>query len=275
MADWHDELPLGKHTDYVSSYDAELLCGVPRAIPRAELNLGAGALPFVGVDVWTAYEVSWLQSDGKPVVAVAEFHVPCDSPCLIESKSLKLYLNSLNLSVFDSWDAVASLVAADLTQAAGAPVEVQLKRLDQLVNEGVQSPGGESLDGYPLLVRADAPAPDLLAVDAGRQEAVRLCSDLLRSRCPVTGQPDWASVIIDYQGPAIDRSALLAYIVSFREHAEFHEQCVERMFVDITRRCGPSRLMVYARYLRRGGLDINPMRASEAMTLPVLRLSRQ
>lgn len=275
MSDWHSELPLGKQTDYVANYDASLLCGVPRSIPRAELALAHGVLPFVGVDVWTAYELSWLQPDGKPAVAVGEFVVPCDSPCLIESKSLKLYLNSLNLSVFASWEEVAALIARDLGEAAGAPVQVVLKSLRQVAAEGLRAPEGESLDIWPLARQAIAPDPELLVVDKARQESVRLYSDLLRSRCPVTGQPDWASVVIDYEGPAIDRSGLLAYIVSFREHAEFHEQCVERMFTDISRRCMPSSLAVYARYLRRGGLDINPLRASAPPDVPFLRLARQ
>lgn len=273
MADWHDSLPLGKHSDYVSRYEPGLLCGVARSLPRGALG---AQVEFHGVDVWTAHELSWLQPGGKPVVAVGEFVVPCHSPQLIESKSLKLYLNSLNLTEFESWEAVRACLADDLSRVAGAPVAVRLKTIQQVAEEGIQAPSAEDLDVCTLTGCASAPAPGLLVVDPRRIERVRLRSDLLRSLCPVTGQPDWGSVLFEYEGPAIDRSGLLSYIVSFREHAEFHEQCVERMFVDITRRCSPVSLSVYARYLRRGGLDINPFRSSVAgLTPPVIRLSRQ
>lgn len=272
---WQDRVPLGKTIEYVSGYDPSLLCGVPRAAARAPLGVGEGPLPFVGVDVWTAYELSWCLPDGKPVVRLGEFRIPCDSVCLVESKSLKLYLNALNSQCFTDDEMVRELIAADLSRVAGAPVQVQLWKLDEAPPISILSPG-ECLDDLPLSGMAGAPDAALLQVDQARQERVTLHSHLLRSCCPVTGQPDWGTVIIEYQGPCIDRSALLSYIVSFREHPEFHEQCVERMFLDIQSRYQPVHLAVYARYLRRGGLDINPFRASDASLAPsVGRLIRQ
>ncbi|WP_242111770.1 NADPH-dependent 7-cyano-7-deazaguanine reductase QueF [Luteimonas aquatica] len=259
------QLPLGRDVAYPRHYDASLLFPIPRAQGRAGLGLHGEALPFVGTDRWHAYELSWLDGRGKPVVATATISVPAASPHLIESKSLKLYLNSFNAERFDSAEQVRARIVADLSHAAGAPVEV----VDGLPAIG-EDAGLQSLDGLAVdCDRYDAPDPAFLAVaDAGEVEE-RLHSALLKSNCPVTGQPDWAGVTLAYRGPRIDRAGLLRYLVSFREHAEFHEQCVERIFVDVLARCRPRALSVEARYTRRGGLDINPWRATPGLPPPV------
>jgi 7-cyano-7-deazaguanine reductase len=257
------DLPLGRTVDYPRHYDAGLLYPIARSLGRHALGVDAVALPFGGHDRWHAYELSWLAARGKPVVATATFTVPADSPNLVESKSLKLYLNSFNASRFDSPDAVRARIAEDLARAAGAPVDVAF--------------------GLPAIVSGDAELIDTLDVaidDYGPPNAGHLHADaavdvdevlhsqLLKSNCPVTGQPDWADVRIAYRGPRIDRAGLLRYLVSFRDHAEFHEQCVERIFVDLLARCRPARLAVEARYTRRGGLDINPWRATQGVPAP-------
>lgn len=268
--------PLGRATEYVSTYTPELLYPIARSESRAGLGLSGGDLPFFGVDIWTGYEVSWLDEGGKPQVAIAQFEVPCDSEFLIESKSLKLYLNSFNQTRFGTMEQVKEHMLADLSSVAGAPVGVSLFPLAQLHATSVGQPGGECLDALPLTVTHYQPEPALLKVDGAREVKETLYSDLLKSNCPVTGQPDWASVQISYQGPAIDRTGLLAYIISFREHQEFHEHCVEQMFVDLMARCQPQYLSVFARYTRRGGLDINPFRSSDPNAKPEsMRLVRQ
>ena len=254
----HD-LPLGRHVAYPSGYDATLLFPIPRAQGRAALGLSDDkAPPFVGVDRWHAYELSWLDPRGKPMVAMLTLSMPADTPNLVESKSLKLYLNSFNASRFDDAAAVRARIADDLSRVAGGTVAVA---------DGV--PAGRH-DGDALLLDAldiaiddyGPPNPEFLHGDSGDLVAETLHSNLLKSNCPVTGQPDWASVRIAYRGPRIDRAGLLRYLVSFRDHAEFHEQCVERIFVDLVARCRPLSLSVEARYTRRGGLDINPWRAT-------------
>lgn len=268
------DTPLGKQIPAVSAYAPALLCAIPRAETRlAWLAPGAG-LPFVGRDVWHAYEVSWLDQRGKPQVAVARFDVPCDSPCLIESKSLKLYLNSLNQSRFRSAGAVSELIARDLSAAAGAGVRVALCGVAEAALLQPGAAQGESLDG--LDVAADVYLPDAgLLTAAGAAVSEQLYTELFRSLCPVTGQPDWATVVIGYRGPAIERAGLLRYLISFREHAGFHEQCVERIFVDVSARCRPESLSVRAHFLRRGGLDINPCRSSAPEVDCAMRLLRQ
>jgi len=260
----HD-LPLGRAVEYPRGYDPSLLFPIPRAHGRAGLGIADGkALPFSGADRWHAYELGWLDTRGKPVVATATITVPAGSPRLIESKSLKLYLNSLNAERFDSADTVRARITADLSRAADATVAVEFglppmaTRDDSTVIDALDV----ACDAY------DAPRPEFLAVDAGNIVVEILRSDLLKSNCPVTGQPDWASVRIAYRGPRIDRAGLLRYLVSFREHAEFHEQCVERIFVDLLARCRPEALAVEARYTRRGGLDINPWRVLPGTPAP-------
>jgi 7-cyano-7-deazaguanine reductase len=251
---------LGRPVAYRSDYAPELLFPVPRQAKRNELGLRPEALPFVGWDLWNAYELSWLNPRGKPVVALGEFRVPAASPNLIESKSLKLYLNSFNQTAFESMEAVRLTIARDLSAAAGAGVDVVLY-LPEAADRRFGMPDGVLLDELDVDIRHYQPAPDLLSA-AGPVVTETLYSRLLKSNCLVTGQPDWGSVAIRYRGPAIARDGLLAYIVSFREHNEFHEQCVERIFCDVLARCRPAELAVWARYTRRGGLDINPFRSS-------------
>ena len=260
--------PLGKPTEYRATYAPELLYPIPRQLKRDELGIVAGALPFVGEDIWNAYEVSWLNPRGKPVVALATFRVPATSPNLVESKSFKLYLNSFNQTAFADLAAVEAVLARDLSAAAGAPVTVELADLCSRPAVAVGYPGGVCLDDLDVACDAYQPAPELLAAGDGPVVEETLFSHLLKSNCLVTGQPDWAMAVIRYRGRPIDRARLLRYLVSFRNHNEFHEQCVERIFYDISRRCAPESLAVYARYTRRGGLDINPFRSSGEFPAP-------
>ena len=255
--------PLGKATEYPSHYVPELLYPIPRQLKRSELGIADAALPFVGEDLWNAYELSWLNAKGKPVVAVGTFRVPATSPNLIESKSFKLYLNSFNQTAFASLEAVSAAMMRDLSAAAGAPVAVALEPLSQRPQAAIGIPEGSLLDELDITCDRYQPAPELLATLPGGPVEETLYSHLLKSNCLVTGQPDWAMVVIRYRGAPIDRAGLLRYIVSFRNHNEFHEQCVERIFTDIQQRCRPGALAVHARYTRRGGLDINPFRSSD------------
>ena len=259
--------PLGQAVAYRDTYAPELLFPIERQLKRDELGIVAGALPFVGEDLWNAYELSWLDARGKPVVALGEFRVPATSPRLIESKSLKLYLNAFNQQRMVSVDEVQSRIAADLSAAAGAEVGVVLMPLATRPQRRSAYPQGECLDALDIAIDTYQPAPELLRA-AGSEVEETLYSHLLKSNCLVTGQPDWGMLVVRYRGPAIDREGLLRYVVSFRAHNEFHEQCVERVFCDIMARCRPHELAVWARYTRRGGLDINPFRASHAGLRP-------
>jgi 7-cyano-7-deazaguanine reductase len=255
--------PLGKSSAYVATYSPEQLFPIPRAPKWAELGLTAETLPYGGVDIWNCYELSWLLPSGKPVVAIGEFSIPADSPNIIESKSFKLYLNSLNQSVFESRQALVDVMARDLSAAAGKPVGVRLRTLDEVAEEGIAALDGLCIDDLDVTIEDyDSPRPELLRSDSVRQVEERVYSHLLKSNCPVTGQPDWGTVMIEYRGAALDHGSLLAYLVSFRQHADFHEQCVERIFLDLQRVLRPDRLSVHARYVRRGGLDINPYRST-------------
>lgn len=268
--------PLGKSSEYLDTYTPSLLFPIPRAPKWAELGLTAANLPYRGVDVWNCYELSWLLPSGKPVVAVGEFAIPADSLNIIESKSFKLYLNSLNQTVFADWEALRQTLAEDLSDAAGAPVAVRLRTLAEVQEEGIVALPGQCIDELDVAIsRYGEPSAELLRCDPERRVEEVLHSHLLKSNCPVTGQPDWGSVVVDYQGPALDPASLLAYLVSFRQHADFHEQCVERIFLDLLHRLEPERLSVYARYVRRGGLDINPWRSTEAIVPDNRRLARQ
>jgi 7-cyano-7-deazaguanine reductase len=277
----HDS-QLGKASAYADQYTPALLFPIPRAAKRQELGLGE-ALPFLGADMWTAFELSWLGPRGKPQLALAHITVPCESTHIIESKSLKLYLNSFNNTVFADADAVLAHLRADLNEAAwrGAVVQssVGVRLLDPELfdREPVHELDGLSLDRLDVACRQYTPAPELLRAAADEPPVTEvLTSRLLKSNCLVTGQPDWGSVQISYSGAAIDQEGLLQYLVSFRKHHEFHEQCVERIFMDIWQRCQPHKLAVYARYTRRGGLDINPFRTSYAQALPAnVRTARQ
>ena len=276
------ESQLGKTSAYADQYAPELLYPIPRSAKRLELGL-TDTLPFLGADMWTAFELSWLGPRGKPQLALAHITVPCESSHIIESKSLKLYLNSYNNTVFADAAAVLTRLRADLSEAAwrGAVVQssvgVRLLVPELFDREPVQELDGLSLDRLDVECRQYTPAPELLRTAAAEPPVTEvLTSRLLKSNCLVTGQPDWGSVQISYSGAPIDQEGLLQYLVSFRNHHEFHEQCVERIFMDIWQRCQPTKLAVYARYTRRGGLDINPFRTSYARALPPnVRTARQ
>ncbi|MBC3870535.1 NADPH-dependent 7-cyano-7-deazaguanine reductase QueF [Undibacterium oligocarboniphilum] len=253
---------LGKNAAYKAEYDPSLLFPISRQGKRTEIGI-VSALPFFGMDIWNAYEISWLNLRGKPQVAIASILVPADSLNIIESKSFKLYLNSFNQTRLDDTGALLRLLQQDLSAAAGAPVQVSLTVPDQFGQLQMQELSGTLLDRLDIEVDSYAPDPGLLHADhtaAPIEET--LVSHLLKSNCLVTGQPDWGSVQIHYVGAQIDQEGLLRYLIGFRNHNEFHEQCVERIFVDIMRQCKPQKLSVYARYTRRGGLDINPWRSN-------------
>ena len=261
--------PLGKAVAYAEHYDPALLFPIPRQGARDEIGIAEAALPFVGEDIWNAYELSWLDPRGKPVVALAHFIVPATSPNLIESKSLKLYLNSFNQTRLAGVDELVATLTRDLSAAAGAPVLVHVAPLSTRPQRPMGYPKGILLDGLEIDVDLYTPEPALLSADTSRAPVTEtLYSHLLKSNCLVTGQPDWAMLVVRYTGAPIDREGLLRYIISFRQHNEFHEQCVERVFVDILRQCQPSALSVFARYTRRGGLDINPYRRTPGMAVP-------
>ena len=271
-----DNSPLGKSSAYQSQYAPELLFPIPRQQKRDELGL-TGTLPFFGIDIWNAYELSWLNMRGKPQVAIATITAPADSPNIVESKSFKLYLNSFNQTRVAGTDALLALLRDDLSHAFGAPVHITLTTPDAFQNLKMGELDGLLLDRLDVEIDQYTPSPALLT--ANQDEAPveeTLVSHLLKSNCLVTGQPDWGTVQIHYVGPQIEQEGLLKYLIGFREHNEFHEQCVERIFVDILRRCKPSKLAVYARYTRRGGLDINPWRANFSTGRPQnLRAARQ
>lgn len=272
----HGPVFLGKATRYIDSYDASLLDPIPRSLARATLPIAASPLPFAGVDRWTAYELSWLDARGKPLVAMAEFEFPCTSEAIVESKSFKLYLNSFNQTCFADVGKVREVLERDLSAVTGAPVNVRLMDLHKALSINIGHFSGECIDGLDVACTQYHPDPSLLQLDAeGVEVDETLYSDLLKSNCPVTGQPDWASILIRYAGPAIDKASLLKYIVSYRAHKDFHEHCVESIFLDILSRCSPRELTVYARYTRRGGLDINPFRTNCGEQLEGLRLVRQ
>lgn len=267
--------PLGLNVAYPADYDPALLFPIARAHNRAGLNLHA-SLPFHGADIWNAYELSWLDGKGKPRVAMATFTVPADSPNIIESKSLKLYLNSFNQTRLENAHTLRERLTQDLSLAAGSSVEVDLILPQRFGQLRMQELDGIYIDKLDVAIDTYQPAPQWLRCTAGEVHSETLASRLLKSNCPVTGQPDWASVQIRYHGRPIDQAALLRYLVSFRQHAEFHEHCVERIFMDVMAACAPEQLSVYARYTRRGGLDINPWRSNfEAAPPPDARTARQ
>jgi 7-cyano-7-deazaguanine reductase len=267
--------PLGQHVAYPSQYDAGLLFPIARAHNRAGLGL-TGELPFRGVDLWTAYELSWLNAKGKPEVAMATFTIPAVSPNIIESKSFKLYLNSFNQTRLDSAAQLHAYLIRDLSAAAGREVGVDLILPADFARQQIDELEGESIDDLDIEIDTYLPDASLLQCRPGEVVSETLVSGLLKSNCPVTGQPDWASVQIRYRGQPIDRAALLRYIVSFRDHAEFHEHCVERIYTDVMAACQPEQLSVYARYTRRGGLDINPWRSNTNAAAPTaVRTARQ
>jgi len=264
-------LPLGQSTQYPDQYDPSLLFQIPRTENRLKLGIKENqALPFVGVDIWNAFELSWLNPKGKPQIALAEFQIPADSPYMIESKSFKLYLNSLNNAHFADENELRERLIADLSVAAGSKITARIQANETIAKKGMQEMGGVLLDRLDIEIDPRIPAdPSLLGVneDFGPIEQC-LVSHLLKSNCPVTGQPDWASVQIRYQGRPILEEGLLRYLIGFRQLGEFHEHCVETIFSDIKRECKPDKLSVYARYTRRGGLDINPFRTDHNAPWP-------
>ena len=270
-----EQSQLGKSSAYVDQYDASLLFPIARADKRAEIGV-TGAAPFFGADLWTAFELSWLNLRGKPQVALVHFTIPAETPNIVESKSFKLYLNSFNNTRFADADAVKAALRADISEAVwrGGPLQstvgVQLVAPEVFDREPIYELDGLSLDRLDVECTRYQPAPELLSTAPASEGVVSevLVSNLLKSNCLVTGQPDWGSVQISYTGAQINQEGLLQYLVSFRNHNEFHEQCVERIFMDIWRRCQPSKLTVYARYTRRGGLDINPFRTSHPQAVP-------
>jgi 7-cyano-7-deazaguanine reductase len=266
--------PLGRQTEYPDEYSPELLFAIARAENRTALGLSS-ELPFGGVDIWNAWEMTWLAGTGQPHVATAEIRVPADSPNILESKSLKLYLNSFSMSRYDSIEELQRAIAVDLSKSAGSEVSVAIHEPNSTEGAPTATLPGICIDD--LEVSCDSREVDSKLLEADATDVVResLHSHILRSLCPVTSQPDSGSLLISYEGPRIDRASLLRYIASFRQHMDFHEACVERMFMEISARCGISRLSVYARYQRRGGIDINPFRSNFESDVNNSRLWRQ
>lgn len=269
-----DKAPLGKTSDYPDRYDPSLLFPVPREENRRRIGLSDGRWPWFGEDMWQAWEISWLRPGGVPAVAWAEIRFPAASPAIIESKSLKLYLNSYNQTVFSSPERVEATIVADLSTACGAAVHLKLLSVDESAPAAGRPEGYQLIDDLPVDDVVYDYAPESLSA-SGEEVTEQLCSHLLKSNCPVTGQPDWGSVLVRYTGPKMDHAGLLRYIVSFRQKQDFHEHCVETLFTDLMERCKPRELMVCARYTRRGGLDINPWRSTSPEDGPGPRLIRQ
>ncbi|MBI6339114.1 NADPH-dependent 7-cyano-7-deazaguanine reductase QueF [Proteus sp. LHD240705] len=271
-----EALSLGKETQYHDQYDAGLLQGVPRSLNRDSLSLTAENLPFHGGDIWTMYELSWLNSKGLPQVAIGHVELDATTENLIESKSFKLYLNSFNQTRFESWDIVEKTLLKDLTTCAKGKVNLTIYPLSHFTSQPIVDFAGECIDEQDIEIdnyQFDAQWLNESTTDTLVEET--LVSHLLKSNCLITNQPDWGSVAIQYKGKKIDREKLLRYLVSFRQHNEFHEQCVERIFHDIMQLCAPETLTIYARYTRRGGLDINPWRSNCEFVPEISRLARQ
>lgn len=264
--------PLGRATDYPAQYSPELLYPIARSDSRQDMS---DDLPFHGTDIWNAWDLTWLSPGGLPVVAAAEIRVPANTPNLIESKSLKLYLNSFAMTVCQHQTEVSDMIAADLSRCAGGPVSVNLVFAGDTSAVAIAALPGECIDTLPAAATTYEVDASLLQADASTNVEESLHTHLLRSLCPVTAQPDIGSLLVRYAGPRIDPVSLLQYVVSYRSHNDFHEACVERMFVDILQHCGPEHLTVYARYQRRGGLDINPFRSNFESDPPNLRIWRQ
>lgn len=269
--------PLGQSTEYPSHYDPALLFPIARIDNRLKLGVDTYQLPFRGYDAWRAYEISWLSPKGKPVQAIGEFIVPADSATMVESKSLKLYLNSLNQTEFKTTEEAQDVIARDLSHITGAKVLVQLFALDSASLVPITLPGGVCLDHLDIEAREYTPKPDLLSCDDSKQVEETLYSNVFRSNCPVTQQPDWGTAVISYKGSLINHAALLRYLISFRQHEGFHEDCAEQIYLDITRRCKPAGLNVSINFLRRGGIEINPVRGNGliAVDFPAPRFARQ
>jgi 7-cyano-7-deazaguanine reductase len=268
------EIPLGRATTYPEQYSPELLYAIARTGSRAALGIG-DELPFHGSDIWNAWELTWLNPEGLPRVATAEISVPAQSPNIIESKSLKLYLGSFAMTEFESDTDVTAAITKDLSACVRAEVDLSLRAPSISDDAAIAQLAGDCIDSMAVSCDTYEVDPELLRADDGEVGSEDLHSHLLRSLCPVTDQPDMGSVMISYKGPRIDREGLLRYVISYRQHKDFHESCVERMFIDILERCAPERLTVYARYQRRGGIDINPFRSDFEQIPANTRLWRQ
>lgn len=256
-----EKSPLGQTTTYIEIYTPELLFPIPRAWARQKLGI-TDSLPFNGCDLWNGYELSWLNLKGKPQVAIAELVFPCTSENLVESKSLKLYLNSFNQSHFSSPDEVKNLIEKDLSLATKALVEVSLILPTEKNPISIQQLPGKCIDDLDIAIESYEVNKSYLSIEQGHVHEEEIYTELLKSNCLATGQPDWGSLYIKYSGNKMSYEGVLKYVVSYRRHAGFHEHCVEQIFNDIMEQCSPSKLTVYARYTRRGGLDINPFRSN-------------
>ena len=266
---------LGQQTNYTHQYDPNLLFPIPRHFKRTELGI-TEPLPFYGYDTWNDYETSWLNAQGKPIVAITEFHIPCTSPNIIESKSLKLYLNALANTSFSSVSELQTVLQRDLSLAAGSEITVVIHPLDTLKTMTIAPPAGICIDSLNIAIDTYEAAPHYLTHENNERVTETLYTHLLKSNCPVTKQPDWGTLIIDYAGQKISRAGLLRYVVSLRNQYEFHEQCIERIFINIMQHCQPSTLTLCGRYTRRGGKDINPYRSTDKnIVLMNQRLVRQ
>lgn len=269
-------LTLGQKTEYKSQYDASLLQAVPRRLNRDSLGITAQQPFTIGADIWTLYELSWLNANGVPQVAIADVAVDYHSENLIESKSFKLYLNSFNQTRFSTWNDVQQRIQADLTQCASGQIHVKLYKLSDFSQQPIVDFAGECIDEQEIQIEDyQFSTTHLQEIATGDVIEETLVSHLLKSNCLITSQPDWGSVQIHYVGKRLDREKLLRYLVSFREHNEFHEQCVERIFCDLMQFAQPEKLTVYARYTRRGGLDINPFRSNFEPLPENKRMARQ
>jgi len=272
------QLTLGKATDYSTQYNADLLQAVPRHLNRDSLHITADTLPFSGEDVWYGYELSWLNPKGKPVVAIAEFRFKCTSPNIVESKSFKLYLNSFNQTTFKDHQQVEDVLISDLSACSGGETKVSLFKVDECPALELNQSSATCIDDLDINVEHYDYLSNLLIENKSTNTIMveeKLVSHLLKSNCLITNQPDWASIYINYKGEQISHHALLKYLISFRQHNEFHEQCVERIFCDLQKHYQLEKLTVFARYTRRGGLDINPFRSTHLNKAPYARTIRQ
>ena len=269
-------LKLGQQTKYAEKYDRTGLQPVPRHLNRDMLNITTTHPFTIVADVWTAYEISWLNPKGVPQVAIADVSIDFHSKNLIESKSFKLYLNSFNQSKFADFNAVQQTMQRDLSECAQGDVTVRLNPVAVYDSQKIDHLQGDCIDEQDIEITSYEFNADWLK-DCVSDEIVeeKLVSHLLKSNCLITNQPDWGTLHIHYVGKKIDHEKLLRYVVSFRQHNEFHEQCVERIFCDLMHYAKPEKLTVYARYTRRGGLDINPFRSNFENLPENLRLARQ
>lgn len=274
------EILLGKQTSYKSEYDPSLLFPIKRILARDKMIKG-DSLPFNGYDLWNCYELSWLDLKGKPEVRIMHFVVPADSKFLIESKSVKLYLNSFNNTKFATEEKIHFLIKSDLSKTAGSVVKVYINKLSYYKNQTLNIFEGVLLDKLPVEISQYQVNSELLKIDLNNRGQIVeevLYSNLLKSNCLVTGQPDWASIQISYKGKKIDHQSLLKYLISYRNHNGFHEECIERIFVDILEKCQPEVLTIFAKYTRRGGVDISPFRTTldiKSAEVPKIRDVRQ